>query len=173
MDEKGSNFAQAEQFTSEGPVTSVNLIAPNAEVTATRRLKGGQELTAEDMRPIESGEEQAFGTGAESPKPTFWKFLKENRSNLEAKATNASVSSASRSGHMVAEIGRHGVTVNAIAPGFFATELNQALLADKEFTAWVERRTPAGRWAKPEELGGAVIFLASDAASYVNRHVLD
>ena len=73
---------------------------------------------------------------------------------------------------MAAEIGRHGVTVNAIAPGFFATELNQALLADKEFTAWVERRTPAGRWAKPEEVGGAVIFLASDAASYVNGHVL-
>ena len=73
---------------------------------------------------------------------------------------------------MAAEIGRHGVTVNAVAPGFFATELNQALLADKEFTAWVERRTPAGRWAKPEELGGAVIFLASDAASYVNGHVL-
>ena len=73
---------------------------------------------------------------------------------------------------MAAEIGRHGVTVNAIAPGFFATELNQALLADKEFTAWVERRTPAGRWAKPEELSGAVIFLASDAASYVNGHVL-
>ena len=73
---------------------------------------------------------------------------------------------------MAAEIGRHGVTVNAIAPGFFATELNQALLADREFTAWVERRTPVGRWAKPEELAGAVIFLASDAASYVNGHVL-
>jgi gluconate 5-dehydrogenase len=73
---------------------------------------------------------------------------------------------------MAAEIGRHGVTVNAIAPGYFATELNQALLADKEFSAWVERRTLAGRWAKPEELRGAVIFLASDAASYVNGHVL-
>ncbi|MBL8908978.1 MAG: SDR family oxidoreductase [Rhizobiales bacterium] len=73
---------------------------------------------------------------------------------------------------MAAEIGRHGITVNAIAPGYFATELNTALLEDKEFTAWVERRTPAGRWAKPEELGGAAIFLASDAASYVNGHVL-
>src|SRR5204863_5583185 len=73
---------------------------------------------------------------------------------------------------MAAEIGRHGITVNALAPGYFATELNQALLADAKFTSWVESRTPAGRWAKPEELGGAVVFLASDAASYVNGHVL-
>jgi gluconate 5-dehydrogenase len=73
---------------------------------------------------------------------------------------------------MAAEIGRHGITVNAITPGYFATELNTALLEDKAFTQWVESRTPAGRWAKPHELGGAVVFLASDAASYVNGHVL-
>ncbi len=73
---------------------------------------------------------------------------------------------------MAAEMGRHGITVNAIAPGYFATELNTALLEDKAFTAWVESRTPAGRWAKPEELGGAVVFLASDAAAYVNGHIL-
>ena len=73
---------------------------------------------------------------------------------------------------MAAELGRSGITVNAIAPGYFATEMNTALLEDKAFNAWVEGRTPAGRWARPEELGGAVVFLASDAAGYVNGHVL-
>ena len=71
-----------------------------------------------------------------------------------------------------AEMGRHGITVNAIVPGYFATELNTALMNDEAFTKWVEERTPAGRWALPEELGGAVVFLASDAAAYVNGHAL-
>ncbi|WP_292192925.1 SDR family oxidoreductase, partial [Mesorhizobium sp.] len=64
-----------------------------------------------------------------------------------------------------AELGRHGITVNAIAPGYFATELNTALMSDEAFTKWIETRTPADRWAQPEELGGAVVFLASDAAA--------
>ncbi|WP_246505897.1 glucose 1-dehydrogenase [Mesorhizobium silamurunense] len=71
-----------------------------------------------------------------------------------------------------AEMGRHGITINAIAPGYFATELNTALINDEAFTKWVEARTPAGRWAQPEEVSGAVVFLASDAAAYVNGHVL-
>ncbi|HEX2525187.1 MAG TPA: glucose 1-dehydrogenase [Geminicoccus sp.] len=73
---------------------------------------------------------------------------------------------------LAAELARQGVRVNAIGPGYFATEMNQALLANKEFTAWVEARTPAGRWAEPAELKGAVVFLASEAASYVHGHVL-
>ncbi|MCA0870814.1 glucose 1-dehydrogenase [Seohaeicola saemankumensis] len=65
-----------------------------------------------------------------------------------------------------------GLNCNAIAPGYFDTPLNAALVADPEFSAWLEKRTPAGRWGKVEELCGACIFLASDAASFVNGHTL-
>jgi gluconate 5-dehydrogenase len=73
---------------------------------------------------------------------------------------------------LAAELGPVGITVNAIAPGYVATELNTALINNKEFNEWVCRRTPLGRWAEPREIGGAAVFLASDAASYVNGHVL-
>ena len=73
---------------------------------------------------------------------------------------------------LAVELGPGGVTCNAIAPGYFATEMNTALVEDPEFSAWVEKRTPVGRWGRVEEIGGAALFLASDAASYVNGHVL-
>jgi gluconate 5-dehydrogenase len=66
----------------------------------------------------------------------------------------------------------YGLQINAIAPGYFKTELNRALVEDAEFSAWIERRTPAGRWGDVEELVGATIFLASDASSYVNGQTL-
>jgi gluconate 5-dehydrogenase len=73
---------------------------------------------------------------------------------------------------MCADWAKHGLQVNGIAPGYFATELNSALVADAAFSDWVCRRTPAGRWGRVEELGGAAVFLASDAASFVNGQVL-
>ena len=62
----------------------------------------------------------------------------------------------------------HGLNCNAIAPGYFDTPLNAALVADPEFSAWLEKRTPAGRWGQIDELVGTCVFLASDAASFVN-----
>lgn len=73
---------------------------------------------------------------------------------------------------MATDWARHGVQVNAIAPGYFETPLNQALVEDPEFTAWLERRTPAGRWGKVEELVGAAVFLAGSASSFINGHTL-
>jgi len=69
---------------------------------------------------------------------------------------------------LAVELGPHGICCNAIAPGYFATEMNAALLANDEFTAFVGKRTPLGRWGRSEEIGGVAVFLASDAASYVN-----
>ena len=73
---------------------------------------------------------------------------------------------------LAVELAPHNVQVNGIAPGFFRTEMNAALIADTEFSAWVARRTPAGRWGEPPEIAGAAVFLASAAADYVTGHLL-
>jgi gluconate 5-dehydrogenase len=73
---------------------------------------------------------------------------------------------------MAIDLGKHGIQVNGLGPGYFKTELNQALVADPAFSAWLTGRTPAGRWGNVEELGGAAVFLASDASSFVSGHIL-
>lgn len=73
---------------------------------------------------------------------------------------------------MATDWAKHGLQCNAIAPGYFDTPLNAALVADKDFSAWLEKRTPAGRWGNVEELVGACVFLSSAASSFVNGHIL-
>jgi|SRR5687767_10635090 gluconate 5-dehydrogenase len=73
---------------------------------------------------------------------------------------------------MCADWAKHGLQINAIGPGYFKTELNQALIDNAEFSSWLEKRTPAGRWGNVSELAGAAIFLASDASSFINGHIL-
>ncbi len=73
---------------------------------------------------------------------------------------------------MATDWARHGLQCNAIAPGYFDTPLNAALVADPEFSGWLEKRTPAGRWGQVEELVGACVFLSSPASSFVNGHTL-
>lgn len=73
---------------------------------------------------------------------------------------------------LTADLAKNGITINAIAPGYFATELTQALVEDEEFSAWVEKRTPAGRWGDTRDLQGPLVFLASDASAFVNGQTL-
>ena len=73
---------------------------------------------------------------------------------------------------LAAELGKFGITVNGIAPGFFATETNATLVADKNIAAWLEKRTSLGRWGDPQEIAGAAVFFASPAASYITGQVL-
>ena len=73
---------------------------------------------------------------------------------------------------LCADLAPHGIQANAIAPGYFATELTRALVEDEEFSAWVRGRTPAGRWGDTRDLVGALVFLASGASDFVNGQTL-
>ena len=73
---------------------------------------------------------------------------------------------------MAIDWGPHGLQVNGLGPGYFKTELTEKLVNDETFSAWLTGRTPSRRWGEVAELGGAVVFLASDASNFVNGHVL-
>ena len=73
---------------------------------------------------------------------------------------------------MTAEWAAHGIQANAIGPGYMLTDMNEALVNDAAFNAWVIGRTPARRWGKPGELIGTAVFLASDASDYVNGQII-
>ncbi|MDM7941063.1 MAG: SDR family oxidoreductase [Hydrogenophaga sp.] len=73
---------------------------------------------------------------------------------------------------LAAELGPHGINVNAIAPGFFATEANAGMVEDESTQAWLKQRTSLGRWGRPDEIGAAAVFLASPASSYITGQTL-
>jgi gluconate 5-dehydrogenase len=73
---------------------------------------------------------------------------------------------------MAVDLGPHGITVNAIGPGYFKTELTAPLVADAKFSEWVINHTPSRRWGDVEDLAPVAVFLASDAGRFVNGHVL-
>jgi gluconate 5-dehydrogenase len=73
---------------------------------------------------------------------------------------------------MTAEWARHGIQINALAPGYIHTEMTQNLVDDAEFNSWILGRTPAARWGSPADLVGPAVWLASDGSDYVNGQVI-
>ncbi|MCB2002231.1 MAG: glucose 1-dehydrogenase [Rhodoferax sp.] len=73
---------------------------------------------------------------------------------------------------MAIDWGQHGIQVNGLGPGYFKTELNDALVKNPEFSSWLIGRTPSRRWGDVEDLVGPAVFLASDASKFVNGHIL-
>lgn len=73
---------------------------------------------------------------------------------------------------MAIDWGPLGLNVNGLGPGYFKTELTEKLVADPGFTAWLVNHTPSRRWGDVQDLGGAAVFLASEASCFVNGHIL-
>lgn len=73
---------------------------------------------------------------------------------------------------MATDWGKYGINVNGLGPGYFKTELTEALVRDEKFSGWLTARTPSGRWGDVAELAGAIVFLASEASSFINGHIL-
>ena len=98
--------------------------------------------------------------------------------NAELARSSISAYSAAKGGmrmltrSMALELAPMNIRTNGIGPGYFDTEMTEALVKDPEFDTWLRSRVPQGRWGKPEDLVGAAVFLASDASAYVNGQVL-
>jgi gluconate 5-dehydrogenase len=159
---------------------AIDILVNNAGIQL-RRLMVELE-TADWRRVIETNLTSAFVIGREAAKRMIprghGKII--NIGSLTSDAARATVGpyTVAKGGikmltrAMTAEWAAHGIQANAIGPGYMLTEMNQALVDDPSFNAWVIGRTPARRWGKPEELIGTAVFLASAASDYVNGQLI-
>ena len=130
------------------------------ETNLTSAFVIGREA-AKRMIPRKSGKIINIGSlGSELARPTIAPYT----------AAKGGIRNLTRA--MAVELAAHGIQANAIGPGYMLTDMNQALIDNPSFDAWVKGRTPAGRWGKPEELIGTAIFLASDASNYVSGQII-
>jgi gluconate 5-dehydrogenase len=159
---------------------AVDILVNNAGIQFRKPML--ELATADWQRVIDTNLTSAFVIGREAAKRMvkrgYGKII--NIGSLTSDAARATVApyTVSKGGikmltrAMTAEWAQHGIQANAIGPGYMLTDMNQALVDNPEFNAWVIGRTPAKRWGKPEELSGVAVFLASPASDYVNGQLI-
>ncbi|MEJ8856228.1 SDR family oxidoreductase [Variovorax robiniae] len=167
-----------ESFDAQG--IEVDILVNNAGVQYRKPMV---ELATEDWRRvIETNLTSAFVVGREAAKRMIPRQRGKviNIGSLTSELARATVApyTVAKGGirmltrAMTAEWAAHNIQANAIGPGYMLTDMNQALIDNPSFDAWVKGRTPAGRWGKPEELVGTAIFLASEASNYVSGQII-
>jgi gluconate 5-dehydrogenase len=170
--------AAFEGFDAEG--IEVDILVNNAGIQFRRPML---ELdTADWRRVIEANLTSAFVIGREAAKRMAVRGRGKivNIGSLTSELARATVApyTVAKGGikmltkAMAAEWGDKGIQANAIGPGYMVTDMNEALIANPEFDAWVKGRTPMRRWGRPEELAGTAIYLASDASNYVSGQII-
>ena len=159
---------------------AIDILVNNAGIQLRRPMV---ELATEDWRRvIETNLTSAFVIGREAARRMIPRGRGKviNIGSLTSELARATVApyTVAKGGikmltrAMTAEWAEHGIQANAIGPGYMLTDMNQALVDNPTFDAWVKGRTPSRRWGKPEELIGTAIFLASEASDYVNGQII-
>jgi gluconate 5-dehydrogenase len=176
-DEKAITAA-FERLDQEG--VAIDILVNNAGIQLRRPMV---ELATDDWRRvIETNLTSAFVIGREAARRMIPRGRGKviNIGSLTSELARATVApyTVAKGGikmltrAMTAEWAEHGIQANAIGPGYMLTDMNQALVDNPTFDAWVKGRTPSRRWGKPGELIGTAIFLASEASDYVNGQII-
>jgi gluconate 5-dehydrogenase len=160
--------------------TAVDILVNNAGIQFRKPMVELE--TADWQRVLDTNLTSAFVIGREAAKRMIGRGHGKiiNIGSLTSALARATVApyTVSKGGiklltqAMAAEWAASGIQANAIGPGYMITDMNQALIDNPDFDAWVKGRTPARRWGKPEELIGAAVFLASSASDYVNGQII-
>ncbi|MCJ9671423.1 MULTISPECIES: SDR family oxidoreductase [unclassified Neorhizobium] len=171
-------IAAFERFDTEG--ISIDILVNNAGIQFRKPMV--ELKTADWQRVIDTNLTSAFVIGREAATRMIVRGRGKiiNIGSLTSELARATVApyTVAKGGikmltrAMAAEWAQHGIQANAIGPGYMLTDMNQALVDNPDFDAWVKGRTPAKRWGRPEELVGAAVFLASSASDYVNGQII-
>jgi gluconate 5-dehydrogenase len=176
--DEGAITAAFERFDRDG--IAVDILVNNAGIQLRRPMVELE--TADWRRVIETNLTSAFVIGREAAKRMIPRGRGKiiNIGSLTSELARATVTpyTVAKGGikmltrGMAAEWAEHGLQANAIGPGYMLTDMNQALIDNPQFDAWVKGRTPARRWGRPDELIGTAVFLASAASDYVNGQII-